>query len=369
MDNRLLQELNEKKYKIGTADVIRMDDKLWFTSNTYNCLFCMDIASEKIKLIGSFPNEMFAQSLLYYQMESVGDKIYFAPCFAKEIGVYDIKRNEFEKIKIDEKMIRVKQGYDRFYGIQKYNNFLFFIPGYSKTIIRLNVENHEVQYVNEWSEKIEGNYSAMDAFFWEQRVLRGNKLFLPFFNMNAILELNCDTLDCVIRKIDIEETGYSGICDEGDIIWLYTRQGGNLIGWNPENTQITKVDVYKEGIGAVWSWDSLVRIIKHNKNIELFGAMQSQRTINEKESQITVNDAGYLFARDKEDYIIFCERDTCLLTVIDKKSNKSFVIDLSTSIRFADMKKIIEEVGSIEETRESTLEDFLTEINDNKLIN
>lgn len=364
MDMPILQKSKKEKNKIVVSDAIRIDDKIWFMSDTYNGLFCMDIASEKIELMETFPNELYTQRFLYSYMERVGDKIYFAPYFAREVAVYDTKKHSFEKIKIDEEMLQRRLGEELFIGIQKYNNFLFFIPAYSKAIIRLNLENHEIQYITEWSERIGENYDKNNIFFWKQKVLRGNNLFIPFYNMNAILEFNCDSLDCEIRKLDVDETGYSGACEVGKNIWLYTRQAGNLLGWNPENNEITRVDIYDEGVKT--AWDSVAGIISYNNRIMIFGAFASQRKMNEKVNLAVINKVGYTFAKEEEDYIIFCERDTSMLSIIDKKSEAVCTMEISTEDRIINIKKILEEEGVFMEKKEFVLEDFLIELkNDN----
>lgn len=363
MDMPILQKSKKEKNKIVVSDAIRIDDKIWFMSDTYNGLFCMDIASEKIELMETFPNELYTQRFLYSYMERVGDKIYFAPYFAREVAVYDTKKHSFEKIKIDEEMLQRKLGEELFIGIQKYNNFLFFIPACSKAIIRLNLENHEIQYITEWSEKIV-NHDYNSLFFWAQWVLRGNKLFLPVYDVNAILEFDCDSLSYNIRTLDVDEIGFSGICDDGEYMWLYTRKAGNLLGWNPENNEITRVDIYDEGVKT--AWDGVARIISYNNRIMMFGVFASQRKMNEKVNLAVINKVGYTFAKEEEDYIIFCERDTSMLSIIDKKSEAVCTMEISTEDRIINIKKILEEEGMLMEKKEFVLEDFLIELkNDN----
>lgn len=360
MDEYRMQKLDKEKNRIAVSDAIRIDDKIWFMSDTFNGLFCMEIASQQIEFIGSFPNEPYSQRFLYSAMERVGTKIYFAPYFAKNIAVYDMKNCMFEEIEIAEELRQSELPKDLFYGMQRYNNFLFFIPAYGKAIIRLNSDNNEVQYMTEWMEKADVNFDRSYKGFGPQRLLRENKLFVPFHSMNSVLEIDCDTFNCVIHRLNVDAMGFSGICDDGEKIWLYSMREGDLIGWNPNSNEIVRVKIFEEGIQT--SWDKNCRMIYYNNKIMIFWVFENHRKMRENVNFVMENKAGYMFAREEEDYIIFCERNTSLLTIIDKKNKTEHKIEMSSNNKIMDMWKVIREKGVFTEIQEFTIKNYLDEL-------
>ena len=355
-----LQKVNRKKNKIVVSNAIYVDEKVWFMSRDFNGLLCMDAVSRQIERVETFPNEMYGQFFLYSAMEMVDDKIYFAPYYAKEIAIYDIKGKMFKKIEIDESILQRESGKNLFYGIQKYEDYLFFIPAYSKAIVRLNTSNEEICYITEWNDKISYNYDKNSTFFWTQKVLRKNILYLPFYNINAVLKLNCDSLACEVHKLNIDETGFSGICDDGRDIWLYTRKNGDLIKWNPKSDETIRYNIYSEKI--IDGWDSLARIISCNNKIAVYSVRKSLRRLNKVFDSIEINVGEYTFVKDEEQYTAFYEECEGMLTIFDKKEAKWHVVEISSDESIFDATKMICESGMVMEINEYLLDDFVADL-------
>lgn len=83
---------------ISIFDLHDDGEHLWFTSLEYNALFRLDKASGEIHYVGSFPGEEWFCGRLYTQVVAHGEKLYFVPCTATEIGVYDMAAQTFHKI-------------------------------------------------------------------------------------------------------------------------------------------------------------------------------------------------------------------------------------------------------------------------------
>lgn len=75
-------------------------DNYWFVVCNFSILFKMAKDSFQVEFMGLFPNEAGGRRL-YSHIEAVGERLYFAPYEAKEIGVYNTKSNQFEKAPAD----------------------------------------------------------------------------------------------------------------------------------------------------------------------------------------------------------------------------------------------------------------------------
>lgn len=82
---------------IGIFDMFDDGENLWFTSLEYNALFKMSKRTFDVDYVGSFPDEEAYGGRLYTSVNECNGKLYFTPCTAHEIGIYDMKNECFEK--------------------------------------------------------------------------------------------------------------------------------------------------------------------------------------------------------------------------------------------------------------------------------
>lgn len=359
MGKKSLYEINRKPVRrIRVSDAIVIDDDIWFMVDSFNCLMRMNIETKKMDVVGSFLGEPYAQRYLYSVMERVGNKIYFAPYYAKSIAVYDIKEERFSTIELNTVILGCEPECGWFSGMQKYGEDLFLFPAHAKAIIRLNTTNDTMEYITEWTEDVSVNENK--AYFWMQKLQKDNRLYIPFYGMNAILSMDCITKQYKIYKPSIHETGYSGICADGDKLWLYGALSGQLYSWKPEDNTVEETTVFSEG--KMNDWDELKWLVCNDNKVEVYNVFDNRRKRDESSETIVVKQGGYMFVREDEDYILYCTRDTSVLTVVNKKRNKTYMIEMVTSEKIADLKKMRREIGLIAEMEEVVLYDFLQEV-------
>ena len=83
-------------------------------------------------------------------------------------------------------------------------------------------------------------FNEQDAFFRRQVVTLSDKIYIPFCNANAILELDSNTLETQIHVLGKEKCGYSGICFDGKEFWCSPRTKKDyLLEWNMETGETT----------------------------------------------------------------------------------------------------------------------------------
>lgn len=333
---------SRESMRIDIADAVLDGDKIWFCAKSFNSLFFMDINTKKVNLVGSFPNEAYYKNWLYASMKLVGGKIYFVPFYAKQIAIYDIDRNEFSSIKINEKMLKCKSEKPFFMGIEEYKNYLYFLPVFSRTIIRLNIDKNELDYIADWSKQIEKEiFDRNDGYFRRQSVIEGNKLYVPFCNANAILELNCDTLKSRIYTLGKEKNGYSGICNVEHRFWLSPRMSGDLVEWSLEENKARVIKMYKAGVER--KPYAYVGILDDNHKIIVFPAIKEERALDEKEKYIIILEGQYSFAKKENGNLLYYEINTGLLSIIDEKESNELVVKIEINSKDVDVEQLCKE--------------------------
>ncbi len=122
---------------------------LWMVDMHINALYKVDKVTEHVNYIGSFPKEKMTQEMLYRDVARYGDKLYFSPYMAKNIGVYNMKTGEFE-----EKVIPNANNYEAlFYKMLQVESQLYFIPYFYNKITILNCKEDSVQFIDAFEKK------------------------------------------------------------------------------------------------------------------------------------------------------------------------------------------------------------------------
>ena len=342
----MLEQFQDKSHVYSCGgdigeDVVWDGDKIWFCPQYFNSLFCMDILTGEVKFLGEFPNEKYGTERLYASMKIVKGKIYFIPFSAKAIAVYDIETGEFSNILIDEKKAGCKVETDfLFMGVEEYKNYLFILPVFCKAIIRLNVDNQEIDYITKWYEEIKQNiFSKACGFFRRQVVVREGKLYAPFCTANAVLELDCNTLNSKIHKLGEEKIGYSGICCDGDDFYLSPIESGDLCKWNLKKNSICKFRLYKEC--AVNNSYAYVGVLNANHKILLFPSIHEDGVLDESIKNIEIKEGRFSFAKEEEGGSAYYDMDKGLLTIIQWQDNRLITVPIMADRIKADIKKLM----------------------------
>lgn len=135
--------MKDKKIYIQSQTVCEDENgNFWFTSNSFNALFFMDSKTEKIEYVVSFDETENHSDSLYTRAYLWGEKIFFIPCVAEHIAVYDRKKNEVSYINIEKEYIA--------YNCVKFEeNKLLLLPSIYKTYAWiLNLEEESLEKIN-----------------------------------------------------------------------------------------------------------------------------------------------------------------------------------------------------------------------------
>ena len=130
------------KLQISFNDVDVIDGDYYAASNTHNGLYRFN--ENRCELICKFGDEpdvanLFMQTVLY------NDKIIFTPSSANYIYIYDVHKNEMIQIPLIDRIVTVA----KFHGVAMWKNFAIFICHNYPSLVKLELETYEVEYVKE----------------------------------------------------------------------------------------------------------------------------------------------------------------------------------------------------------------------------
>lgn len=348
-----------KQININTEDAVCYNDEVWFCALKFNGLFCINTLSGNTK-VKVFPNEQYNGKRLFSSMKLVGNKIYCIPFFADSIVVYDINEDKFEYLVIDEIKAGYKKDTPHFLGVEKYKNYLFIFPVLCNCIIRLDLNTHEMIYISDWVlETDKYVFDHSDAYFRRQVVIRNSSLYIPFCNANAILELNGDTLKSKIYKMGTEDKGYSGICDDGERLWLSPRKQGSVVSWKVENNEIISIELEKENKNDSNSSQVFIGISFFNNKIYMFLNKSFKGKTYFKDDKVEILQGDFNFIKEDNKKVFYQDSNAGLLTIYNKINNSKRKMKLLIDAEDIDNEKIFEDNLFISESSEINIYSLL----------
>lgn len=234
----------EKQYIVTPADAVKNKDKMYFVSEDFNGLFYSDLGEEKAHFIGNIPGEYINQKRLYGSLQLVRDRyLCMIPFTAKEIAVYDIENNKFDKVPLPDE-IRHKS--IKFMPSAVIGGDIYIFETYGTSIYKFDVCDRALYTVNSWEDKIseEKIFDDSDAYFRYQTAISANNIYVPFCNANAVLVFNYADNVCSIEILGKEQNGYSGIWRENDKLYFSPRNVGNKgAEWNLQEKRVNYLNV------------------------------------------------------------------------------------------------------------------------------
>lgn len=191
-------------YKLNATynDRVLYEDKYYFSSNTFNGLFCFDKKSNEIVFKGIFPKEKALKPNLHQRIWIWKDKLVFAPLFADNISIFSPKTETFETIELDIK--KPSRGMDSFLR----GDWLWiFYCEKNHSAVRVNLQTCEIFQIPSY-EEIYGKESGdpkMGAFTtW---CFDGDYAWGAQWNGKNLLGINMD--DCSFKMISVADGSFT----------------------------------------------------------------------------------------------------------------------------------------------------------------
>lgn len=309
---------------IKLVDAVKMDNIVWLCPMYFSCLFAFDIYKGRVIENYRIPSSRGYSAIRSFgSIVNVGRKIYFVPFYEREVIQFEIDTKRFDKIELDERIIKDKK--ELFMGTGVYNQYIFMMGVSVPLIVRLDTTDNSIIYLKDWLHKVNGYiFNQKDAYFRKQSLLVDNKLFVPFCNANAVIAIDCENLDTSVYHLGDEKQGYSGICLLGEAIWLSPRSAGKIVKWNYKSGEIFDFDGSK-GRAEDISYTGIVN--EQEKKLVLSG-MRNGQVFEIKEENVYVMDGEYDFMQEDERVLMYYESISGALTIYDKVQNEKKVIEV-----------------------------------------
>lgn len=196
-------------------------DDIWFVHGKINLLMKYNKNVEKIEIIGTIPNESFFQVSLYQTIYKKENRIYFIPCWAREVAIFDVESNEFSKIKLKE--IDKYKGKLLFSKCFVEKHALYCIPYCYDSILKIDLNTQEINYIN-----ISMYLGGRQNVYIDDAVRINGSIICVGDYLENILVFQLDKEKIKIETVNGEQGRYAKIEKLGDSLILFDANSNNI---------------------------------------------------------------------------------------------------------------------------------------------
>lgn len=232
--------------EIGIFDMFDDGEYLWFTAIEYNALFKMSKHTFDVEYIGSFPDEELYGYRLYTSINEYNGKLFFTPCTAHEIGVYDTRTRCFEKVSIgiprDENDLSQMRYGKKFVSGFTCGSTLVLIPCCYDKVVLYDIAAGTVSFQEDLYKHFHAKYhdqtTSLDSQFYfcwfARRVNESEVVFDLHCNKNILIFYNLKTGEFRELAIGSEKGSFSLVECDGRQVYLYNTPADVLVKWEIE---------------------------------------------------------------------------------------------------------------------------------------
>lgn len=377
-------------------DVFDDGKYLWFTALEYNALFKMEKQTQQVDYVGRFPEENH-QYRLYSSIAEYQGKLYFTPCSAHEIGVYDMKHNQFEKINIG--ITKQENDITQIKFAKKYissfvqGDVLILIPACYDGLIRCDLTTYEVSMETEmvkfFSEKYHAYITSAEHKFYfcwfAKRMNDTEVVFNLHSNTNVVVFYNLDTGAYREQSVGSKDRTFELVEYDGRHIWLYDSGADTIVRWNDAEKECTEISIaaqladfqpcgFDHSFVNMIIWKGALLLIPANANFAVKVNMRTMAVSEiEKlstECELLEEGAAYsILCRNTENCLyLFGFRSKTLIEYEDEENLRRFQLEFSRQAKDAlKQQSLTDEINRMDSPRlfselQFSLNNFLTAI-------
>lgn len=244
------------------------DEHIWFAIQHSDVLFKISKKDFSLSYVKRFEisGSLRYTPWIYVSVVGHGDKLYLAPAFSEQIGIYDKSTGEYSHIPIRNETSVQLNDLKMFYSCT-YKDSIFFAGVVYPAIIEFDTISGQVSYHSDYVDQVKSVNNGCKYLLGGFGVVNKNIMAVIVGNSNAILLFDMEKCCSSVIPVPSKNKGYASICFDGQSYWLSPAEsGGELVYWNSETgTNILKApkDFMSDGMwlscyagGFVWYFPS-----------------------------------------------------------------------------------------------------------------
>lgn len=302
--------------RLSCYDLVENEKYIWFFDNEKNVLCEVEKNTGSITILLEL--DIYSNNS-YSGINKVNDRLILTPWSAENILVYDLLAKTAFYIDLAEVTVWRKQIYNPIYKF--WNSFIYkncvYMLGFSyPSIIKLNVNTFEIEYINEGVDFLENRIKENDYGYFVNSVLIDNVVWISCGCSDVMIKFSLEDFKFEFFELNLSVGGLGVFICDGDYFWI--SEWGNcfehLIFWNRNED---KTELYTITTNTDNAWCPIHSIIEYDDRIILFPFTNSIiYEMNKKSKLLTISELNECCNSD-----IYNETEWKIMSVV-KNSNK-----------------------------------------------
>lgn len=383
------EELHSVWFSCGEFD----GDYAWLVCGEFNGLFKVNTQTGTTEKMFEIPEEKRDGIYLYGNILKFEDKLILVPVNGKELAVFDLSTERFNKIPI--KKINGDK-IESYLHATRYKNYIFVTPFNSHSILRYDIKTGECKYYTSWYDKlIPYIKSENKPIFANGICVKENLLLMALAQDNLVMEFDMESGNTKFHTVGKKGNNYWNMTYDGKDYWLIQNENKNaesIVKWNYETKTTTEYFDFPSGfVGEQNNFNEIVfcgdyllvfprfanMILKIDIKTGMISEFESRLGYNEGERNSSYNNlkCNYYFAkRYSDNYVLAMSMSNNSLIKIDINTEKVLSMNPESDnethsyISFENYKFLNGDVNNFHfsESKFLTLNKFLDYITSNK---
>jgi hypothetical protein len=315
MDNSHSLGGGSMNWNLSMYCAVRVDNRLFFSNNSFNGLFFIDINTHEIIRVDSFPNENITKRNMHKKCLLIGKKVFFIPAFGNYIDVYDTENNTIDSYFLENKgnNNRIDNASDAIV----IDDDVYIFPMRLDCDLRVfNTRTNEIKIIPEFKQQIRAFEFTIDSLITRTSLDKEGNIVFAILGSDVLAKWDVSSKTLYTEHVGIQNIFSVHII--GDERWVITNNtnviyriegNGNIIGYSPgktlnvDNRMYNRVLGYKSQIIVLPAYDDSVYAINENRLIEiekLSSTVQGRNIVHSFDAHI-INDDLWILPFETEE--------------------------------------------------------------------
>lgn len=288
-------ETGTLKYFFETDDICSEDENLYFSAKNYDALVSIDMNSGICRIEKRFFAEYTTTFCAHSKSICYKNCVFCIPRYSHYIIKYELQTGIVSKFMVPD----MTDNKSVFTEAVRVGGKIICFPEFYDWIISFDMDTNDISKI----EKIAENSKPESYIFTSNAAERENKILIPFFNGDRMLQFDKNTKDISIIDLNIKAKGISGIACDRDYTFL--KDDNTCYALNDDGKELAK---WENASGILYTINNSAWIVDKTKKqihridmeklsleeYQIKNSDLSDETCNWIESAI-LNDSIYVF--------------------------------------------------------------------------
>ena len=239
----VLPNIEEWSHPLFNQGVV-VNDKCYLARSDKSGIFSWDMKSNNLKMI-HLDEDKVNSSYLYGIAVYYKDSIYFVPCIADSLLVYDLKKDIFRRYAINSDLCKIDSAAS-FYGGYIRDGKLWMVPKGCHYVARFDMESKAFQYYDSFYTEIAPFYNESWPHIVKTEAFARESIWMLLWESNVVVQFDLEDASTKVFTIGEDGEVLRNIEYDGEQFWL-SNQYGEIFSWLPdESSKREKIHIWND---------------------------------------------------------------------------------------------------------------------------